>query len=60
MSRIAKRLGLLALLAGFMPIATVATCDRSATGGHAVLTSSNENLLEDVIDLFWDDDDDDD
>ena len=60
MLRLLKRMGLIALLAGAAPLATVATCDRSPQGGRAVVTSSNENLLEDVIDLLFDHDDDDD
>lgn len=58
MSRLLKRMGLMALLAGAAPLATVATCNRTPTGAQGVITSSNENLLEDVIDLLFDDDDD--
>jgi len=55
-----KKTGLLALLAGAAPLATLATCDRYADGGSFVVTSSNENLVEDVVDLIFDPDDDDD
>jgi hypothetical protein len=60
MFRLLKRTGLIALLAGAAPLATIATCNRSPHGGQAFVTSSNENLLEDVIDLLFDHDDDDD
>lgn len=60
MFRLLKRTGLIALLAGVAPLATIATCNRSPDGGQAFVTSSNENLLEDVIDLLFDHDDDDD
>ncbi len=61
MYRLLKRMGLIALLAGAAPLATVATCNRTpGGGGQAFVTSSNENLLEDVIDFLFDHDDDDD
>ncbi|HUU84256.1 MAG TPA: hypothetical protein VM243_12200 [Phycisphaerae bacterium] len=61
MFRLLKRTGLIALLAGAAPLATIANCNRTPDGGgQAYITSSNENLLADVIDLLFDHDDDDD
>ena len=60
MFRLFKRAGLIAMLAGAAPLATMATCNRTPYGNQAIVTSSNENLLEDVIDLLFDHDDDDD
>ncbi len=60
MYRLLRRVGLLALLAGAAPRVTMATCDRGANGGHFVVNSTNDDLVEDVIDILFDNDDDDD
>ena len=60
MQRLLRRLGLIALLAGAAPLVTVATCDRGPGGGHFVVNSTNDNLVDDVLDILFDEDDDDD
>ncbi|MCP4250855.1 MAG: hypothetical protein GY778_27775 [bacterium] len=60
MGTLLKRLRLIVVLAGAAPLVTVATCDRSTAGGHFVLNSTNDNLVEDAIDFLFDHDDDDD
>ncbi len=50
---------LLALLAGGIPLATFATCDRTTPyGGAFHLVSSNDDLVADVLDIVFGEDDD--
>jgi len=60
MSRVRPLLRIIALLAGAVPLATMGTCTRTETGGHVVITSSNDHLLADVLDFLGGGDDDDD
>ena len=45
---------LLALLAGGMPLATFATCNRTDAAGSFRLVSSNDDLVRDVLDIVFD------
>ncbi len=40
----------IALLAGGMPLATVATCDQTETGQRFFFNSNDDDLIEDIID----------
>ncbi len=56
-----RRVRLLALLAGGIPLATFATCDRTGPlSGTFNLVSSNDHLVDDVLDFVFGDDRDDD
>lgn len=55
-----RRGGVLALLTGGMLPITVATCiEPPNSPGHLFVASTNDNLFEDVFDVFSGDDDDD-
>ena len=50
---------LLALLAGGMPLATFATCNRTDDmAGSFRLVSSNDDLVRDALDIVFGEDDD--
>ena len=52
--------GLLVLLMGASPTITVVTCDQPRQGpGQLFVASSNDDLFEDVFEVFFEDDDDD-
>lgn len=54
MFRLLKRAGLIVLLAGTAPLFTTASCQQAADGGHFVLSSTNEDLVDDVLDELED------
>jgi hypothetical protein len=56
MLRYLKGKSLIVLLAGAAPLATVATCNETGPGAHVWVSSSNSDLLEDVLDLLSCDD----
>jgi hypothetical protein len=61
MSSAKRWVALLVLLAGGGPLVTCATCDRyGPLSGSFDVYSSNDDLVQDVFDLFCCDDDDDD
>ncbi|MCP4593293.1 MAG: hypothetical protein GY842_21360 [bacterium] len=47
-----------ALLVGGVPLATVGTCDRTSDGGSFYLTSSNDDLVQDALDILFGEEDD--
>ena len=44
----------MALLAGGMPLATVATCDETPTGQRFMFNSSDDSLIEELVDDIFD------
>ena len=47
-----------AILAGAAPLVTVATCNQSPNGrSRFVVNSTNDDLAEDFLEVFFDDDD---
>ena len=57
--RLRKRLAtFLALLAGGLPLVTVGSCDRYGPGGSFRLISSNDDFVQDALDIVFGDDDD--
>lgn len=50
--------GWLALLAGGVSLVTFGTCDRSDVGGSFYLVSSNDDLVQDVLDIVFGEEDD--
>jgi hypothetical protein len=60
MLRLLKRSGFIAILAGAAPLVTVATCDEAPYGSGFSVRSTNDDLLEDVVEFLFDGDCDDD
>ena len=50
MARKSWKKWVIAFLAGGIPLATVATCDQTATGQRFFFNSSDEDLIEDIVD----------
>ena len=57
MFRFLKRRTLVVLLAG-APLVTVATCDESGSGARVVVNSTNDDLVDDVLEVLFGEDDD--
>ena len=57
MFRFLKRRTLVVLLAG-APLVTVATCDESGSGARVVVNSTNDDLVDDVLEILFGEDDD--
>ena len=59
MVRYLNRRSLIALLAGATPLVTMGTCDESGNGVRLVVNSTNDDLVDDVLEILFEEDDDD-